>query len=185
MQWNGPDWARTVEHLLQDGKEQVVAVFARVERVENAVDQRVVLAAIDSYCCAPSDFKFQSSYHIELTDEVQARLIKAAWNLDCALVELHSHVGDFARPAFSPSDLDGFEEFVPHVRWRLRGKPYLAIVVTATGFDALAWTGASTTPQTLDCIQLEDRRLQPTNYTLAALKQAPGHPERRRETCVD
>lgn len=55
------------------------------------------------------------------------------------LVEAHSH-GPRGVPTFSGSDWTGFSEWVPHVRWRLRGAPYAAIVVAAAGtLDAIAW----------------------------------------------
>jgi hypothetical protein len=166
--WTRIEWDSARRHLLQNDDEQVVAVFGRVEiRNPEKLDE-ISLVAIDSYHCVPTDFSFQSSYHIELAHETQARLIKRAWDVDCALIELHSHVGRFASAAFSPSDLSGFEEFVPHVRWRLRGKPYLAIVVTAAEFDALAWLGDSLSPQPLECIQLENFQLRPTNRFAAS-----------------
>jgi len=80
----------------------------------------------------------QTSYHIELADVVRARVIKRAHDLGATLIEMHSHLGKW--PAqFSPSDIAGFHEWVPHVRWRLKGKPYAALVVTRRGFDGLAW----------------------------------------------
>ena len=84
------------------------------------------------------DFVIQTSFHIELTDAVRARVIKRAHDLGATLVEMHSHLGKW--PAqFSLSDIAGFHEWVPHVRWRLKGKPYAALVVTRKGFDGLAW----------------------------------------------
>ena len=84
------------------------------------------------------DFVIQTSFHIELVDAVRARVIKRAHDLGGALIEMHSHLGKW--PAqFSPSDIAGFDEWVPHVRWRLKGRPYAALVVTRRGFDGLAW----------------------------------------------
>lgn len=103
----------------------------------------------------PSDgFLVHTGYHFELTDETSARVIKRAHDLGASLVEFHSHTGPW-RAAFSPSDQLGFQEFVPHVWWRLKGKPYLAIVVTQTDFDGLAWTVGPKTPQHLDGIVVE------------------------------
>jgi hypothetical protein len=89
------------------------------------------------------DFDHQSALHLELRDETKARVIKTAHDLGCSLIEFHSHRGSW--PAqFSGSDFAGFEEFVPHVLWRLKGKPYAAVVVTASGIDGLAWTRENT-----------------------------------------
>jgi hypothetical protein len=84
------------------------------------------------------DFVIQTSFHIELTDGVRARVIKRAHDSGLALLEIHSHLGKWLAQ-FSPSDLAGFQDWVPHVRWRLRGKPYGALVATHSGFDGLAW----------------------------------------------
>ena len=34
----------------------------------------------------------------------------------------------------------GLLETVPHMFWRLDNRPYVAIVVARSGFDALVWT---------------------------------------------
>lgn len=168
LQLTAHEWAALRAHLLQNSVEQVAVVFARVVSDTDSSGS-LMLRACESYHCSSTDFSFQSSYHIELTHETQTRLIKTAWDLGCALVELHSHVGPFARPAFSPSDLSGFDEFVPHVRWRLRGKPYVAIVVAADAFDALVWSGTSASPQSLDALNIDSVTLTPTHHTIRAL----------------
>jgi hypothetical protein len=86
----------------------------------------------------PEAFECQSAYHVTLRDEIRPEIIKWAWDADACLVEVHSH-GDNGIACFSPSDLYGFDEWVPHVRWRLRGRPYAAIVTAGDNFDALAW----------------------------------------------
>src|SRR5689334_18202541 len=71
----------------------------------------------------PNGFSIQTGYHIELTDATRATVIKNAHDRGASLVEMHSHLGPW--PAqFSPSDLSGFADWVPHVRWRLKGRPY-------------------------------------------------------------
>jgi hypothetical protein len=86
----------------------------------------------------PEAFEHQSAYHVTLRDEIRPEIIKWASDADACLVEVHSH-GDDGIAWFSPSDLYGFDEWVPHVRWRLRGRPYAAIVTAGDSFDALAW----------------------------------------------
>ncbi len=86
----------------------------------------------------PEAFEIQNSYHVTLRDEVRPKIIKWAWDAGACLVEAHSH-GDRGVARFSPSDVWGFHEWVPHVRWRLRGRPYAAIVTASDTFDALAW----------------------------------------------
>jgi hypothetical protein len=111
-----------------------------------------------------ASFAHQSECHIELADETRAYLIKRAHDLQASLIEFHSH--PFAsRAEFSPSDLIGLEEFVPHVWWRLKGKPYLAIVVTPTQFDAVAWISSPASPAPLHKLRAGDTVLRPSGLT--------------------
>lgn len=113
---------------------------------------------------SPKDFAFRSGYHIELADEVRAKVIKHAHDLKASLVEMHSHTG--TRPAaFSPSDMTGFAEFVPHVMWRLQGRPYFAIVVARGSFDGLAWIDDANTPHRLASIVVGNSVFTPTKIS--------------------
>ena len=123
-----------------------------------------VFEHIEWYQVPPDSFLIRTGYHFELTDETRAKIIKRAHDLEASLVEFHSHTGPWPA-AFSPSDQLGFQEFVPHIWWRLKGKPYLAIVITRTDFDALAWIADSKTPQHLDGIVVEGSVLTPTQLS--------------------
>lgn len=160
-------------HLLQNDTEQVTIVFAVVEPRDDAT----VFSAKDAYLATADDFEIHSEFHVELTDEARARIIKRAWDTGTSPVEFHSHPGDCRGAKFSPSDMYGFSEYVPHCRWRLRGRPYLAVVVTPVGMDALAWTGADGKPAGLDAIRLAGRApIVPTNQTIKSLKaEVPEH----------
>ena len=111
------------------------------------------------------DFEHQKSDYLELTDAARARLIKSAHDGHFCLVESHSHPGPY-QAAFSSSDLSGLAEFVPHVRWRLGGRPYGALVFADSGFDGLAWLGASKAPQQIARITTEKQALSSTGLTL-------------------
>lgn len=114
-----------------------------------------------------TDYEIQAGDYLELTDAARARLIKQAHDRGLCLVESHSHPSPYPA-AFSYSDLTGLNEFVPHVRWRLRGRPYAALVFSQNGFDGLAWTdGTSTSPQQVAAIETESGRLAATGLTLA------------------
>jgi hypothetical protein len=68
----------------------------------------------------------------------RARVIKLAHERNAILLEVHSHPS--GQPAcFSPADIFGLVEFVPHIRWRLKGKPYAALVFGRNSVDGLAW----------------------------------------------
>jgi hypothetical protein len=93
-------------------------------------------------------------------------LIKRAWDSGTSLVEFHSHPRDRWQAMFSPSDLAGFDEFVPHCWWRLRGRPYLAVVVAQRSVDALAWVTDPRRPVRLDAIWLDGgKEIVPSHLT--------------------
>lgn len=128
------------------------------------------LRVSDLYTVPPEGFAFQSGYHIELSDEIRGEVIKRAWNLGGSLIEAHSHLSGPA--AFSKSDLYGFEEWVPHVRWRLANRPYIALVFAADSFDALVWQDAHG-PAPLEHLHVDRRSsLAPTSLTLKKIRQA-------------
>jgi proteasome lid subunit RPN8/RPN11 len=151
-------------HLLPplSKNEQAAFVFARAEA---SAGNKTVFRFLEWLPLKAENFAAQHEVYLELRDEMSGLLIKHAHDLDASLVEFHSHPGPY--PAqFSPSDLSGFHEFVPHVWWRLRGKPYAAVVVAPSGFDALAWIASPQEPATLSAIMVDRERLVPTGRTL-------------------
>lgn len=135
-------------------------VFAR--HVEQGSDH--FFEYVEWYAVPPAGFAIRTGYHIELTDKTRATVIKRAHDLDTSLAEFHSHLGTW--PAqFSPSDQMGLNEFVPHVRWRLRGRPYLAVVATRADLDGLAWIDSSSRAVRLNGIRVGDRVLRPTGLS--------------------
>jgi hypothetical protein len=150
-------------HLLQNNLEQVSFVFASVEVVSDST----VFTAQEHYLAVPDDFSIHSECHVELTDDARAKTIKRAWDTGTTPVELHSHPGDHWGAMFSPSDMHGFADFVPHCRWRLRGRPYLAIVVTPYAADALAWVEGRNDPSGLAAIRVTGgHAIFPTRRTI-------------------
>jgi len=121
---------------------------------------------------AGDDIASQSKLHVELADDVRPRVIKTAWDTSRCLIEAHSH-GDWGRAEFSSSDLRGFADWVRHVRWRLRDRPYVALVKAGETWDALAWVDGDE-PIAIAAIHVmkEDVTTQtviPTNATVATL----------------
>lgn len=117
-------------------------------------------------------FDIQTAYHISLADETRAELIRWAWSEHASLVEIHSHTGDYPA-AFSATDLSGFAEWVPHVWWRLAGRPYVAVVTAGASFDGLAWIDDPREPERLNHITLSGgRTLEATGLTLISRTQA-------------
>jgi len=115
-----------------------------------------------------SDFAHRSLFHIELTDENRAKVIKRAHDLNASIVEFHSHPKS-RHAEFSASDQSGFLEFVPHVRWRLKGRPYGAVVVTPTAFDSLVWITDDKQPCGVLQIQAGAKLMSPSGLSYSAM----------------
>lgn len=150
------DFEQLSRHLSGD-VEQVAFLFTE----PYANDHRLRVRALQ---LIPAEgFRHQGSYHVELADEIRPELIKRAWDENACLIEAHSHLDGPA--GFSSSDLAGFEEWVPHLRWRLRGRPYAALVFAPDDFDALLWDSDGD-PVSIEGLQIGGgATLVPTNYT--------------------
>lgn len=146
-------YARLSDHLSSTEMEQVAFLFTEPPAPDGA------LRATEIYCVPPDGFEFQSGYHVALTDDMRAHVIKRAWGRGGTLVEVHSH-SDGPPVWFSLSDLHGFEDWVPHVRWRLHGRPYIALVFGGDGFDALVWEGTDGAPSPLAGIAVDGDELR-------------------------
>lgn len=149
-------------HLLPkiEAVEQAAFVFATYE------DQNTTkkFKCIDWYAVPPEGFVTRSKYYLELTDGTRAYVIKRAHDLKASLIEFHSHTSHW-QAQFSASDLSGFEDFVPHVWWRLKDRPYASVVVTKSGFDAFAWIKDPKQPEYLEGIMVDDKLFKPTKLS--------------------
>lgn len=131
--------------------EEAAFLFARQDPVDSG---RLICEEVR--LLSGEDLAVQLPYHIELADHVRPQLIKRAHDSGLVLVEMHSHLGTF--PArFSKSDLWGFEEWVPHMRWRLKGRAYAAVVVAEGSFDGFLWLGEE--PEHLDTIEIDGEQV--------------------------
>ena len=156
------------DHLLETTAERAVFLYARVDRTD------AVTFNVEGYRIVPPEgYAYQGPYYVELTDDEWAYLIKSAWDQRAALVEMHSHPLAPDEVSFSPSDLAGFAEIVPHVRWRLQGEPYLAVVIGPRNFDALAWVENLHRPEPVEGMLIGDRLYRPTGVTFARLRECP------------
>lgn len=155
------------KHLFLGTDEQVAFLFCRW--FENSSE--LVLICENIYKIRPKDFEVQSNYHIHLSDKVRQTIIKKAWDNNQCIIETHSHRGIGYKAQFSYSDISGFNEFVPHVRWRLKYRPYIALVFTEKDFDALVWYGETNEPFPLEQIKLGGNFIMPTNITIESLQK--------------
>lgn len=141
--------------------EKVAFLFAKIEINQNNIH----FTYSDWYPVRPSEYKSTSMYHIELIDAIRPLIIKKAFDTETTIVEIHSH--PYKIPAvFSPSDLLGFHEFVPHIRWRLKGKPYGAIVLSLIDFDGLIWSGNTSNPDQLSELIIGEKSEVPNCRTM-------------------
>ncbi len=148
------------DHLLQNEVEQVAFLFCGVR----GKGEDTVLDAFDWHPVHPNGFVEQHEYYVELTDDEKARVIKEAWDHQAALVEVHSHPKS-RMAEFSYSDLDGLQEFVPHVRWRLKGRPYVALIMVPREIDALAWISKDGSIEPVDEIRIGTAGIKPSGRT--------------------
>jgi hypothetical protein len=152
-----------IGHLLPGGSGTEEAAFLFVR--PHVTPELTAFDVVEAAKLEPHDFDSQWDDYLELKDETRGRLIKQAHDLGASIVEMHSH--PFPLPAaFSFADRKGLEETVPHMWWRLKNRPYLAIVVAPGSFDALVWLHDPRVPQRLDAILAGDRLLRPTNNSL-------------------
>ena len=150
-------------HLLPGGNTREQAAFLFVQ--QSVRNGHVEFHVRDSHFAISKDFAAQHADYLELTDDARIRLIKTAYQLDASITELHSHPGPWPA-AFSLADRAGLKETVPHMWWRLKNRPYVAVVVTNTEFDALVWLDNPRIPRRLDALLVGDAVLKPTNNSL-------------------
>jgi len=158
-------YTELIAHLSSSKVEQVAFFFTEPPVPGEPLRVR------EMYGVPPEGFDFQSDYHVALTDELRGQVIKRAHDLGGCLVEVHSHGG--GPPVwFSGSDLRGFEEWVPHVRWRLRRRAYAALVFAGEAFDALVWEGEDNAPVPLAALEVDGRPPQsPSGITYERLRR--------------
>jgi len=154
--------ARLRQHLLPDGGlcEEAAFLYARAVPAGDGLEFQV----LEVNPIPPEGFASRSRYYLELRDDIRAQVIKRAHDLGASLIECHSHPGQRGA-CFSWSDLHGFDEFVPHVMWRLKGRPYAAIVMAPDSFDALVWRGGGAPPEVLVRVDTESASFKPTCLT--------------------
>jgi hypothetical protein len=116
------------------------------------------------------DYAYQGRFGMELADHVRPQVLRWAHEAGAALVEVHAH--DLPGPTtFSPTDLDGLEEVVPQMLWRLPGRPYIAVVIGPDSLDALVWHAADAA-HPLDAVRLGDTVAGPTGLAAQRLAGA-------------
>jgi len=158
------DYRRLLAHMYAGEDEQVAFLFTHPPQA------REPLRIAELYPVPTGGFADKSPLYLALSDEVRGQVIGRTSRLGGCLVEAHSHA--FGPAGFSPTDLSGFEEWVPHVRWRLKGRPYVALVFAEGSFDALVWEGEDERPALLASLLVEgEGPLVPTGIGYRGLQR--------------
>lgn len=159
-------YRRLNEHLLPKRARTEQAAFLLC----NYATDEAVFNCLEAMLIQHRQFAIHSAFHLELDDSTRAQVIKAAHDHQCSLVEVHSH--PFSGTAeFSGSDFDGLSDFVPHVWWRLRYRPYGALVVTPTSIDGLAWIDGPESPECIHAIEVGGRIVPTTGLSFRSLAE--------------
>lgn len=157
----GPIFKKIKDFLLQDSEERVIFLLTN----KTSEITKIIFEIKDIYLVPQNEID-QSSYSVRLKQISQAKIIKWAWDSGFSLAEIHSHPFSNKNTTFSYSDVVGLKEFVPHVWWRLKNKPYIAMVFGKRDYDALVWIDSPHSPKKLEGVLVENKLFRPTNSTL-------------------
>lgn len=155
-------WSELRRHLLHSDIEEAAVGFADII----ATDSSLTFQVRRIRTIRDNEFAIHTAYHISLTDECRGSVIKEAWDSGQSLVEFHSHVDADHYPSFSVSDVHGFDEFVPHVFWRLARRPYAAVVVAQKGIDAASWVIDPLSAEPVAALRFGGGEVRPTGAGL-------------------
>lgn len=159
---------RVRQHLLPPGSSLEHGAFLFCSY--GLTEQTMTFECVEVMAMQPADYLEQATDYLELRDDTRARLIKRAHDSGLAIVETHSHPGPYPA-ALSDADLEGLAAFVPHVRWRLKNRPYAALVFARSGFDGLAWIGNDSPATQISRIETESSYVPATGLTLSYLRR--------------
>lgn len=154
----GTTFWKTLSKHFEKRTEQVAFLFL-------AQTEPGVFETRDIFVVPKEDLVDESDAHAEVSNRVLALVFKKAANENFSLCEIHSHPFSKTGTRFSPSDRAGFAEFVPHVWWRLRKRPYCAVVLGRKDCDALIWIKDPNHPDSVSAIDFGDRTWRPTNLS--------------------
>jgi hypothetical protein len=154
--------AKHLERHFAKRTEQVAFLFL----TETRPDQ---FECKDIFLVPSGDLVNESEVHSEVSERAVTAVLKKATAGGFCLCEIHSHPFSKSDTQFSYSDKAGFAEFVPHIWWRLKGRPYFAIVLGQRECDALGWLKNPLHPDPVSEIQFGSKRYEPTGLSYRQL----------------
>jgi hypothetical protein len=133
LSFPGSEYGRVRAHLMAAApREQAAFIYFATDDLAGAFHVKAIELLTEH------DFVAQFEDYLEITDEARQRMIRTAHENQFGVVEFHSHPFHLAAQ-FSHADYMGLQETVPHMLWRLKGRPYGAVVVGPDDFDGLIW----------------------------------------------
>ena len=136
-------------HLFQGETEQGAFLFATSQETRYQVD--IVIDEI--YLITNDGWDSQSALYLELSSREKVKVMLRARDKNCDLIECHSHrTDDNAR--FSYSDIQGLNEFIGYVKWKLPGKSYAALVWSEKNIYGQLWLPKSNIPMPVTKIRI-------------------------------
>ena len=100
---------------------------------------------------ADTDYETQSELHLVVSDAARRNAIRIAHQNNYALAE---------------ADMNSLSEAVPQLLWRLPGRPYIALVLTDSNFDALVFSAGGI--DTLGAWVIDGQAIAPTGLSQPA-----------------
>jgi len=137
-------------HLFKSELEQGAFLFARVTKDAGKLD----VIAEQVYLIPPEGWQVQLDVYLEMKDTERSKIMKMARDRDLAVVDCHSHPGSGDDVSFSPSDKAGITDFAEYTKWKLGGKPYVAMVWAESSLDAVIWDGDFTKAGRVDKVNI-------------------------------
>ncbi len=146
-------------HLFQNQLEQAAFLFATTATEDGCT----LFHVEDSYLVPPSGWDVQMDVYLEMTDEERAKILKMARDRNAAIIDCHSHPHSQEAVWFSPSDVAGITQFAQYAKWKLKGRPFAALVFGETSIDGVVWQGDFTSAEPLGALSvIGQARLTPT-----------------------
>jgi hypothetical protein len=149
---NIPDriFERMTKHLFQGRLEQGAFLFAKPEEDHLLVE--------NAYLIPADAWAVQLDVYLEMKDSARARVMNEARRGGWAVVDCHSHPGAGDDVWFSPSDIAGIAAFAQYAKWKLDGKPYVAMVWGEQSLDAVVWSGSFTKAEPIRRVRILKER---------------------------
>ncbi|HHT9138306.1 MAG TPA: hypothetical protein ACFYEK_13825 [Candidatus Wunengus sp. YC60] len=139
-------------HLFRGKKEQGCFLFATSRINEPTIELNIK----DIHLIESGGWSYQNGCHLELDEKEKVKVMLKAREYDSDLIECHSHRFN-GSATFSPSDVQGLEEFVQYVWWKLPNKLYGAVIFTNNDAQGQIWLPKQSNPLLINEMVIVDK----------------------------